>query len=182
MTSKSLLPWLALLGGVGLTQAQAATDNTTLVPVRSAVVTVQEAPPTTDITLNWEALNSTQMVVVALAMNYSTVVLEDLVAVSNVECFDDSIAVTFNDTTEFADAQTEWAALLDQFVLITNHVGNCDEELERGFFLADTDTMSFYENNLTAVVYAEKTNVSQTAREYHPEIQFPRGHIHRQLT
>lgn len=164
MSSKVLIPWLSLLAAVA--QAQDATANTTLVPLsRTAATTVEEASPSRNITLNWESLNSTQMVTVALAMNYSTIVLEELAAVSFVDCSETSVAITFNETDEFTSAQTNWAALEDSFVLITNHVGDCDAEFERGFFLADTESMVFHESNLTAVVSAEKTNVTQTARK-----------------
>lgn len=164
-----LIPLLALLTGV--TQAQTNTSsltNTTLVPITTANSTVQDAAPSTNITLNWASLNSSQMVAVALAMNYSTIVLEDLAAVSNVECSESSVEVTFNETAEFNEAQTQWTELADEIVLITNHMGNCDVDFERGFFLADIDSMVFSPSNMTVVMSAEKTNVTLTACQYIP--------------
>ena len=70
-----------------------------------------------------------------LAMNTPTVVLEYVSAITNVDCSDDGLTVTFNDTASFERAVTEWTGL-DDFVLVTNHMGDCDAEFERGFFLA----------------------------------------------
>lgn len=161
-----LFPLLALLAGAVQGQTDTSTTNTTLVPVTTANSTLQDAAPSRNITLNWASLNSSQMVAVALAMNYSTIVLEDLVAISNVECSASSVEVTFNDTAEFDHAQTQWVGLSDDIVLITNHMGNCDSDFERGFFLANMNSLMFDASNMTVIVSAEKTNVTNTACKY----------------
>ena len=95
-----------------------------------------------------------------LAMNTPTVVLEYVSAITNVDCSDDGLSVTFNDTASFEKAMTEWSGL-DDFVLITNHMGDCDAEFERGFFLA-TD-VSAHAPTKTIVVTAAKEELVNIA-------------------
>ncbi|KAJ0157995.1 hypothetical protein CTA2_12568 [Colletotrichum tanaceti] len=88
-----------------------------------------------------------------LAFKNPAVVLEHVDAVSAVVCSDDEITVSFSDADAFHKAVKDWSASSSSsssssstdggaggFILITNHLGNCDSEFERGFFLAGTST------------------------------------------
>jgi hypothetical protein len=73
-----------------------------------------------------------------LAMNRPAVVLEEVDAISGAACGDDFVTVSFADADALAEALADWtdADMRDGFFIVTNDLGNCDEEFERGFFLA----------------------------------------------
>lgn len=174
MLSRYAVSWLAVMastaaGGSVLraadTSSIAPTANTTLSPVPNQNAT--GSTPSTSVQLNWGTNDTTAAIVqVSLAMNYSSVVLEDIPDVSSVDCDDTSVSVTFSTQNEFDAMQTSWSALADHFVMITNHVGDCDAEFERGFFLADVETLSFDSNSLTVRASVEKTDISSTSSKY----------------
>ncbi|KAJ4421751.1 hypothetical protein N0V82_003595 [Gnomoniopsis sp. IMI 355080] len=93
-------------------------------------------------------------------MDHPAIVLEDVPSIQQVDCdlFSKSIWITFNKTTDFIAVTDHWTSLVDDFVLITNHLGNCDSEFERGFFLADVDTMVITPTNMTVHLFAEPTD------------------------
>ncbi len=118
--------------------------------------------PATNITLFYSSNASAEATInVNNAMIYPTVVLEHIAAVSNVDCTETSVSVTFNDSTVFAATQTAWDAEGGQFVLITNHLGDCDVELERGFFLVSS--LEYDTTNFIITAEAASTNLSATA-------------------
>lgn len=120
--------------------------------------------PQKDLNLEWQTPNKDSAVSVALSMQNSAVNLEDVDDIIGVDCTGQaSVAVTFNNTEAFNEAITAWSSLNDSFVMITNHMGDCDAELERGFFVADSDTLVSFERNLTIVAHTEKSDVASTA-------------------
>ncbi|KAF3356089.1 hypothetical protein VdG1_06540 [Verticillium dahliae VDG1] len=70
-----------------------------------------------------------------LTMNNPTVVLEHIDSISNVICNNLTVTVLFENLEGFNEAVKDWSDD-EAFVLITNHMGNCNAALERGFFLA----------------------------------------------
>ncbi|KAJ5010608.1 hypothetical protein K4K57_006929 [Colletotrichum sp. SAR 10_99] len=142
--------------------AHAANTTTTLVPVlREGCNKADPANlvPASNITLEYGAKNE-KLVSVSLAMKYPSVVLEEVAAVAAVDCAAESITVTFNETAAFEQTSSDWQAL-DDFVMVTNHAGNCDVENERGFFVVDTVT--FDAATLKVVANAHKSDVANTA-------------------
>ncbi|KAK2012216.1 hypothetical protein LZ32DRAFT_532447 [Colletotrichum eremochloae] len=115
--------------------------------------------PSNNITLSYGAADDS-LVSVALAMKYPSVVLEEVAAIDSVSCADTSITITFNETAAFQQTSQQWRAL-DDFVMVTNHQGNCDVQEERGFFLVDTVTWD--EASLQVVANAHKSDVANTA-------------------
>lgn len=92
-----------------------------------------------------------------LTMNSAAVVLENIDAVDQVYCDDNMVVVTFTDSTAFDTAVASWSA--DQeLVLVTNHLGNCDAELERGFFKANAITSDKDSLAITASSTKEQVN------------------------
>ncbi|GKT65997.1 isoamyl alcohol oxidase/reductase/dehydrogenase [Colletotrichum tofieldiae] len=142
--------------------AHAANTTTTLRPVLRPECDKKDPAnlvPSNDITLSYGAADES-LVSVVLAMKYPSVVLEEVAAIAAVACADSSITVTFNETAAFEQTSREWQAL-DDFVMVTNHLGNCDVEKERGFFLVDTITWD--EGSLQVIANAHKSDVANTA-------------------
>ncbi|KAI3536499.1 hypothetical protein CSPX01_10760 [Colletotrichum filicis] len=141
-----------------------ANTTTTLTPVLRPECNKTDPAnlvPSNDITLNYGAADNASLVSVVLAMKYPSVVLEEVAAIASVECAEDaSITVTFNATAAFEQTSQQWQAL-DDFVMVTNHLGNCDADNERGFFLVDTITWDA--ETLQVVANANKSDVASTA-------------------
>lgn len=153
-------------------QAQAADTTTTLMPVlRKGCDTSDPVNlvPVSNIALEYGSKNE-KLVSVSLAMKYPSVVLEEVDAVAAVDCAAESVTVTFNTTAAFEQTSRHWQAL-DNFVMITNHAGDCDVENERGFFLVDT--VSFDGTALKVVANAQKSDVANMAGQFNSPIHLP---------
>lgn len=98
--------------------------------------------------------------VVNHTLTLPAVLLEQIASISNVDCTASSVAVTFNDSSVFAAAKSAWTTD-GTIVLITNHLGDCDPELERSFFVVES--LSFNNATLVAMASSLKSNVSSTA-------------------
>lgn len=144
-----------------------STQKLTLVPVTTTggVRTAgRNITPKKELSLAWQTPNNDSAVSVGLSMQNSAVNLEDVEDIVGVDCTGQvSVAITFNNTEAFSEALTTWSSLNDSFVMITNHMGDCDAELERGFFVADSDTLASFETNLTIIAQTEKSDVANTA-------------------
>ncbi|KAH6711513.1 hypothetical protein BKA61DRAFT_676713 [Leptodontidium sp. MPI-SDFR-AT-0119] len=118
--------------------------------------------PSKNTSCYYSANSTSGSMVVNNTMKYPTVVLEDIASIINVDCTADSVAVTFNDTTTFEKAQSAWASSSNaSMVLITNHLGDCDAELERSYFL--TNSISFDSDTLVATASTQAANISTVA-------------------
>ncbi|CAN8099218.1 unnamed protein product [Discula destructiva] len=158
-------------------------SNTTLVPITKPVCeskfqskvqsnveseivcTPPSLVPKKNVTLDYGVDDNT-FVQIALAMQYETVVLEDVPSIKTVDCdmASKSVWITFDKTADFTTVTGHWRELVDSFVLITNHMGNCDNETERGFFLADIETMSITPANMSVRLFAEATDALSTGK------------------
>lgn len=144
----------------------ASSSNLPLKPISRFGITTasRNIAPKKNVSLAWQSTNNDSLVTVGLAMQNTAVVLEDIEEVTAVDCTGNStVAITFNTTDAFNEAVSEWSAMNDSFVMITNHMGDCDAELERSFFVADSDTLASFETNLTIIAQAEKSDVVNTA-------------------
>lgn len=152
-----------------LTPSNSSWTKMTLKPVinKSAIRTAgRHITPKKNVNLAWQTSNNDSLVTVGLSMQNTAVVLEDISEVVAVDCTGNaSVAVTFNTTDAFNEAVSEWSAMNDSFVVITNHLGDCDAELERSFFVADSDTLASFADNLTIIAQAERKDVASTARK-----------------
>ncbi|KAJ4396214.1 hypothetical protein N0V93_000433 [Gnomoniopsis smithogilvyi] len=149
----------------GLKSVRQATDaanvtvasNMTLTPINCT--TPEDENPfvaQSNVTLPY-GLNDTNYVNITLTVP-SAILLEAIESLTNVDCSADSLTVSFNSTDSLDAAFAAWSAYTD-LVLITNHLGDCDTEYERGFFVA----ASFAVSDSTIVATAEKTNVTSIA-------------------
>ena len=139
-----------------------------LIPVpnanRKAFGVGRNIAPTKNLDLAWKTPDEASIVSVNLAMQHPAVILEDIDDITAVDCIGQQrVAVTFSDKEAFDEALEDWTGLDDAFVMVTNHQGDCDTELERSFFVADTDTLASFESNLTIIAKAEKSDVHSTA-------------------
>ncbi|KXJ89416.1 hypothetical protein Micbo1qcDRAFT_235234 [Microdochium bolleyi] len=142
---------------------------------------LSNANPSTNVELSY-GNEIDAMVNVALAMNYPSVLLEEIDAVSHVVCTDSSVSVTFDSDALFKFCTSAWN--LDDkegLVIITNHMGNCDVEHERGIFYATSTTWDA--KSLTVTARTEKKEVADVAAS--TEISFanvPLAHRKRKIT
>jgi hypothetical protein len=122
--------------------------------------------PVTNVSLNYASKTTTaggSHINVTHTMKYPAVVLEQIASVSSVDCTAESVAVTFNDSTVFEATEASWSSE-GTFVLITNHLGDCDVELERGMFLVKG--LSFNSDSLVVTASSRVSNVSSVAGKF----------------
>lgn len=171
---------LALAGAVAaapsLRVARQANDTVNATVVNSVTLAPIQVPakpdslvPQTNVSLDY-GLNNTGLAAVNITLltNYPTILLEAISSLTTVDCSSESVAITFNNVDDLDNAYTQWSAY-DKLLLITNHMGDCDPEFERGFFLAGTyaaDTSS-----LTLTATAEKTDVNSASCKFMPRRQ-----------
>lgn len=121
--------------------------------------------PSSNISLHY-APNTTAVgntnINVTHTMKYPAVLLEHIASVSSVQCSADSVAVTFNDSSVFEATEAAWSAE-GTFVLITNHLGDCDVELERGMFLVNS--LTWCNVSLVATAKSQVANISSVAAQ-----------------
>ncbi|KAE8327108.1 hypothetical protein BDV39DRAFT_205240 [Aspergillus sergii] len=115
-----------------------------------------------------------------LELNHDTVVLEYIDAIGSVKCTDESVIVAFKNAAGFETALRSWP-LEENLILITNHLGNCDAEFERGFF--KVDQIASDESNLSITCNASKYPIEKIAETC--ELAFssvPAGKLAKRLT
>lgn len=111
--------------------------------------------------LTYASNTSDALVIVNHTMKYPSVLLEEIASVSNVDCSATVVTITFNDSSIFQLTQSQWSN--KTLVLVTNHLGDCDVELERGFFL--TDKVNWNNSTLVATATSTKSTLNNTACE-----------------
>ncbi|KAJ4388241.1 hypothetical protein N0V93_008848 [Gnomoniopsis smithogilvyi] len=145
--------------------------NTTLVPITTnkcgseVLCNALNVVPQDVVTLDY-GLDNDALVEIALVMDRPTIVLEDVPSIHKVDCdlVSKSILIAFNNTADFIAVTDEWLALVDEFILITNHMGDCDSEFERGFFLADVNTMNVIDSSMSVHLFAEPTDAASSGK------------------
>jgi hypothetical protein len=114
--------------------------------------------PSSNVSLHWGQGSS--LVHVSLEMASPTVLLEEVDDILSVDCEAISVAVTFNTTEAFDQALANWSED-GNFILVTNHLGDCDTENERGFY--NVQTVMSDRSTLKVVASTDKTDVNSTA-------------------
>ena len=115
--------------------------------------------PSKQVSLNWGAEGS-PLVNVSLSMNHPTVLLEEIEDIKTVDCEPSFVTIIFSDADSYDEALADWSDN-GNFTLVTNHLGDCDAENERGLFLAYKITG--HKENLAIVATGEKTDVNTAA-------------------
>ncbi|KAF7116926.1 hypothetical protein CNMCM5793_005556 [Aspergillus hiratsukae] len=123
--------------------------------------TTASLEPASAISLYYQAVNSSSIgAVVQADLQLPSMVLEDVNDISSVTCSAESVTVTFNSTTTFHQAYTSWPR--SHLLLVTNHLGNCDAEAERGIYHAAS--LLFDPSTLTITAATSKTNLQAQAK------------------
>ncbi|GAQ05466.1 hypothetical protein ALT_2787 [Aspergillus lentulus] len=123
--------------------------------------TAASIEPVSAISLYYEAVNSSSIgALVQADLQLPSIVLEDVNDLSSVTCTADSVTVTFNSTTTFNQAYTSWPR--SDLLLVTNHLGHCDAEAERGIYHAAS--LLFDASTLTMTATTSKTNLQGQAK------------------
>ncbi|KAF9881521.1 isoamyl alcohol [Colletotrichum karsti] len=119
--------------------------------------------PAKNVSLYYSAADSEEQgsINMTLALNNPAVVLEQVDAVKSVVCGDDELTVSFSALEAFDEAVKDWSESEEGFILITNHLGNCDAEFERGFFLATG--LKSNKDDLSITVAASKEELTNIA-------------------
>lgn len=119
--------------------------------------------PAKNISLYYSATETEEQgsINMTLALNNPAVVLEQVDAVKSVVCDDNELTVSFSGSEAFEQAVKDWSESEEGFILITNHMGNCDAEFERGFFMATGLTQS--RDDLSITVAASKEELTNIA-------------------
>jgi hypothetical protein len=119
--------------------------------------------PSTNVSLNW-GMEGNSLVNVSLEMNHPTVLLEEVDDIATVDCEATSVTITFAHKDAFEEALSDWSDD-ETFVLVTNHLGDCDAENERGIFL--TSGITSNNKTLTIIANGEKSDLNNTAGLLH---------------
>lgn len=165
MTRLSLSAVLILLGSASaapglksVREADGATaSNVTLAPVK--VSPDGTFKPKLNVSLPYGQTEKS-FVNVDLSTSYASVLLESLSSLTSVDCSSDSVSLTFDNAEDLESAYSEWSSH-PLLVLVTNHMGNCDTEFERGFFSASSYVSD--ESTLSLVASARKSNINDIA-------------------
>ncbi|PKX90433.1 uncharacterized protein P174DRAFT_515529, partial [Aspergillus novofumigatus IBT 16806] len=123
--------------------------------------TAASIEPVSAISLYYQAVNSNSIgALVQADLQLPSIVLEDVNDLSSVTCSSESVTVTFNSTTTFNKAYSSWPRA--DLLVVTNHLGNCDAEAERGIYHATS--LLFNPSTLTITASTSKTNLQDQAK------------------
>ncbi|KAF3761571.1 hypothetical protein M406DRAFT_333631 [Cryphonectria parasitica EP155] len=136
----------------------ATTGNVTLAPVTVTSDDADSFAPQYNTSLPYGTDES--FVSVGLTTTHGNVLLEGLTSVVSVTCAADAVSIVFDSADNLDAAYSAWSPF-PYLLFTTNHMGDCDSELERGFFVADSFTTDA--SALTLVAGAQKTDVSSVA-------------------
>ncbi|PSS03507.1 hypothetical protein BD289DRAFT_449585, partial [Coniella lustricola] len=161
-----------LAGPSSVMQARQSTDaSTTNGTVTYSPVSANTSTETPDIftpqynaTLPYSdsTTTSSSLVSVGLTTEHGNVLLESLTSVVSVSCAatGDSVSMVFDSAANLQAAYSEWS-LFTHLLFTTNHMGDCDSEFERGFFVAESFTTDV--ESLTLIASAEKADLGSVA-------------------
>lgn len=135
----------------------ATTSNVTLAPITTGSDSTFQ--PKFNVTLPYGQTNESLMNV-DLTTSYASVLLESISSLTSVDCSSDAVSLTFDNVQDLESAYSEWSSH-PLLVLVTNHMGDCDTELERGFFTASSYVID--ESTLSLVVSAQKSSINGVA-------------------
>lgn len=138
-----------------------SSDNSTLAPITIVADDVSTFTPNANVSLPYGNQNTVKSLLnVELTTSHPSILLETLSTVVSVDCASDSVSVVFDNADDLAAAYSEWSSH-SVLVFVTNHMGDCDTELERGFFTAGSYATD--ESTLTLVASTQKSSISDIA-------------------
>lgn len=148
-----------------------ANANVTLAPVTASAPNASSAlSPSVNVSLPYgssstsdAATTANSVLNVGLTTSHASVLLEAITSVVSVACAADAVTVVFDSADDLASAYSAWSSH-PLLVLVTNHMGDCDSEVERGFFTADS--FSTDASTLTLVASAQKSSIGDIGCEF----------------
>lgn len=136
-------------------------SNATLAPVVIVSDDATTFTPSSNVSLPYGSQQTdVSSVNVNLTTSSPSVLLESFSTIVSVDCASDSISVVFDNADDLATAYSEWSSH-SVLVFVTNHMGDCDTEFERGFFTADSYTTDA--STLTLVASTQKSSINDVA-------------------
>ncbi|KAJ5734162.1 hypothetical protein N7493_002948 [Penicillium malachiteum] len=126
-------------------------------PVRARRTVAQSSvSPSRHVSLPYQSENSSAVAQVDADFNLLTLNLEDVASVSSVDCSTTSVTITFSSESAYEDSLSYWPS--SDFLLLTNHLGDCDTDSKRGVYKASS--VSFDEDTLSVVATTTQTSFS----------------------
>ncbi|KKK19006.1 hypothetical protein ARAM_001471 [Aspergillus rambellii] len=123
--------------------------------------TSADIKPTSEISLYYQSVNSSSLgALVQADLQIPSVVLENIQDLSSVVCSTESVTITFNSTTAYDQSYSTWPH--SDLLLVTNHLGNCDAEAERGLY--QVSSLAFDNRTLTITASTTETNLQTQAK------------------
>lgn len=146
-------------------QSEASTSsNATLAPVVIVSDDATTFAPSSNVSLPYGSqLTDRLFVNVNLTTISPSILLESFSTIALVDCASDSISVVFDNANDLMTAYSEWS-IHSVLTFITNNMGDCDSEFERGFFTADSFTTDA--STLTLVVSTQKSSINDVACKF----------------
>ncbi|KAI1499528.1 hypothetical protein F5X99DRAFT_430663 [Biscogniauxia marginata] len=164
----TLLAYLAILVSGALTTAADAPELSPIMAPSCDKARLDNLVLSNTINMHY-GLNGTHLATVTLDLDFPSVLLEQIGHISAVQCRNHSVTVLFDSPDVFERAKAEWPQDKD-FILVTNHQGNCDVENERGIFLANG--LNWDNATMKVVANAERKDVHSAASTL--EVDFSR--------
>ncbi|KAH7381060.1 hypothetical protein BKA64DRAFT_685577 [Cadophora sp. MPI-SDFR-AT-0126] len=139
--------------------AASSVQNAAAVPASK----VQPIVPQTNITLGYSSINVTDQMsaLIQATMKLPSVLLEDIDSISSVDCSTDSVAVKFANQADFEESFADWPS--SNFILFTNHLGDCDTDNERGLYVVSS--VAFDNATFTVTASSKKSTFDEQTDE-----------------
>ncbi|OLN85848.1 hypothetical protein CCHL11_09934 [Colletotrichum chlorophyti] len=158
---KSTYTLLAIQALLGSALSAALPSTTVFRPVQRRQDSVPAVPlgpakftPKTNVTLPYEGLNNTNALVRAM-MKRPSVLLEDINTISDIQCSENDVVLKFSAAEDYDTCLGVWPA--QNFIMVTNHNGTCDNGDERGIYVVSGYT---YDNaTLTLTASSSKVQI-----------------------
>ncbi|KAI1486823.1 hypothetical protein F5X96DRAFT_688090 [Biscogniauxia mediterranea] len=105
-------------------------------------------------------MNNSQVANVTLHLDHPGIMLETVSDAVTVQCSNKSITIKFTQPESFERSKVEWPGN-EEFVLITNHQGDCDAQNERGIFVANG--LTWDNATMQVIANAERKDIHSAA-------------------
>ncbi|EAW11021.1 putative isoamyl alcohol oxidase [Aspergillus clavatus NRRL 1] len=121
----------------------------------------KDIQPASQVSLSYQSVESSLIEAVVHAdLHLPSVLLEGIRDLTSVACTPDSVIITFTSRDTYEASYSMWPH--SDLLLVTNHLGNCDVEAERGFYRVSS--LAFNNDTLTVTASTDKTTLQQQAR------------------
>lgn len=158
-----------ILGPVRASSFAAASNNR-----RSGIPPPTRRPivPHSELVLHYAAANpdrgTNPAAWVNVKMSKPSILLEDIDSVSQVDCSNDRVVITFSNLVDHAESSKLWPQ--SDFILFTNSLG-CNEENERGLY--DVGSVAYDQETLTVTAVTSRICINDYTERLSAEYNIP---------